>query len=225
MIAPASTLVSAAAEPRAEYNYRFLANGALKSSILIGATKTLTAIWLNQQHGGTVSVARWHGVVPYLVFHLDPLHFTEVTTYSTIAAALMSTFLLLSRSVRVSRNIRRSAAALPAVIGTIWLVAVDLTLHFLRHGYIQPKPMLTAVALLFLQLAVAVVFITRHGEAVQAEALIQHEVERAEEITESPATSPIAHLATSSWSSIPAPSQAATSNTSPTTHQPTGAHP
>jgi hypothetical protein len=222
MIAPAIASPSAA-EPRAEYDYRFVANGALKSSIVLVAVKTLGAVWLNMQHGGTVSVARWHGIVPYLVFHLDPLHFTQVTTYSTIAATLVGTFLLLSKALRGSKDVRRSAAAMPTVIGTVWLVAVDLTLHFLRHGYIQPRPMLIAVALLFVQLGVAVVFITRHGEEVRAEALIQHDAEPVEEINELPATSPIAHLAPSS---LLLPIAAPTNNsTTPTTHQTTGVLP
>jgi hypothetical protein len=207
-------------EPQDRHDYRFIANGALKSSITLTATKMLGALWLNMQQGGTVSVARWHGIVPYIVFHLDPLHFTEVTTYSTIGAALVGTFVLIRKSLGASKNIRRASGALPIVIGTVWLVAVDLTLHFLRHGYIQPRPMLGAVALLLIQLAVAFVFITRHGDAIRAEALIQPETERAEEPIESPATSPIAHLAPIS------PVSSFLPNTTPTTTNPTtGAFP
>ena len=219
MIAPATMSVSA--EPRAEYDYRFVANGALKSSLALVATKTLGAIWLNMQHGGTVSVARWHGIVPYLVFHLDPLRFTSVTTYSTIAAALVGTFIMVSKTLRSSKHVRGSAASLPTVIGTVWLVAVDLTLHFLRHGYVQPRPMLIAVALLFVQITVAVVFITRHGDAVRAEALIQPEVERAEDHNALPATSPIAHVA-APLSFLPPATPPATT---PPQNQSTGVHP
>jgi hypothetical protein len=210
MITTAS-LAHPIAEPRDQYDYRFIANGALKSSITLTGT-----------------VARWHGIVPYIVFHLDSLHFTEVTTYSTIGAALVGTFVLIRKSLGASKNIRRASGALPIVIGTVWLVAVDLTLHFLRHGYIQPRPMLGAVALLLIQLAVAFVFITRHGEAIRAEALIQPETERADHLNESPATSPIAHLAPISpvTSFLPNATPATTSTTTPTTtNQSTGAFP
>jgi hypothetical protein len=215
-----TTLALSKEEPHDRHDYRFIANGALKSSITLTGTKMLGAIWLNMQQGGTLSVARWHGVVPYLVFHLDPLHFTQVTTYSTIGAALVGTIVLIRKSLGAPKNIRRASGALPIVIGTVWLVAVDLALHFLRHGYIQPRPMLVAVALLLIQLAVAFVFITRHGEAIQAEALIQPETERAEHLNESPATSPIAHLAPIS------PVSSFLPNTTPTTTNPTtGAFP
>jgi hypothetical protein len=220
MIAPLAISAPLAETPD-RYDYRFVANGALLSSVVLVTTKMLSAIWLNMQQGGTVSVDRWHGVVPYLVFHLDPAHFTQVTTYSTIAAAVVGTITLIRRTAGAERHVRRSAGALPTVIGTVWLVAVDLVLHFMRHGYIQPRPMLIAVALLFVQLAVAVVFISRHGESVRAEALIQPEVEPVEDLDQLPATSPIAHLAPSS----PFLPTATPTTTNPTTNQTTGVLP
>jgi hypothetical protein len=162
MLAPTTVATSSHSSHSLDrHDYRFVAAGALKASLILGVAKVFGAIWLNMQLGGTVAIARWHGIVPYLVFRLDQPHFKQVTTYSTIGAALVGTVVLGRAALTASRQMRRSAAALPIVLGTVWIVMVDLILHFI------------AVALLGVQLTIAFLFISRHADAIQAEALIQ----------------------------------------------------
>jgi uncharacterized membrane protein SirB2 len=221
MIAP--NAVSAPAEVR---DYRFVANGALKCSLILLLVKSISALWLNLQLGGTVSINRWAQVVPYMAFHLDPANFTRVTTFSTVLTSVVSAILLGRRFVRPDRSgngLRRTAATLPAVIGTVWLVAIDLFLHFTRRNYIQPRWMLMPVAVVLVQVVVAAAFINRHGDAVSTGAIVPSDHDAADEL---PRTSPLTGLSPAS-PLLPAssPTSFTTPNPSTTTPHTTGVQP
>jgi branched-subunit amino acid transport protein AzlD len=146
-------------------DYRFVLMGALQTTVLLLAAKMGAALWLNSQFGGSVSVARWAKVVPYLVFEVNRSDFASINALSTLASAVVGTLMIISTFRRGA--IGGSVGRLGVPLSTAWMISIDGLLHVIRSQYTVPKWLIVTFVLFVGQLVLVTNWLTRRWPEVR----------------------------------------------------------
>jgi hypothetical protein len=117
--------------------YGVLLDAAVRAALLTLAVKVFSVVVIANLEGATVELRTFATVLPYLSVSAAPSAFLEISTYSTLAMALVAMVYLIPAVIRPAFPSPRTWGRILGVIVAAETLTIQIILHYLGMSNIR----------------------------------------------------------------------------------------